>query len=62
MYSYVLEYEHTKHNSKNKLLAFPSLGKHQMVGDTGVAEGLGAVVASTEDMAAVSRVVVVGVV
>lgn len=33
-----------------------------MVGDTGGAEDLGAVVASTEDIAAVSRVVVVGVV
>lgn len=54
-------YKHTKHNTKNKSLAFPSLGQHQMVGDTGVADGLGAAVASTEDMAAVSRAVVVGV-
>lgn len=58
MYSYVLGDKHTKHNTKNKLLAFPSLGKHQMVGDTGVADGLGAAVASTEDTAAVSRAVV----
>lgn len=62
MYSYVLGYKNTKHSAKNKLLAFPSLGKHQMVGDTGGAEGLGTVVTSTEDTAGVSRVVVVGVV
>lgn len=57
MYSYVLGYKNTKHNTKNKLLAFPSLGKH-----TGGAEDLGAVVAFTEDTAVVSRVIVVVVV